>query len=162
MIKHSCLISSCYILDCSNEYLVPNSFLPCPDNCCCCQREKGECHLCENENEGPQCELDNAHDEPDWQFRFYVVVGTFLGSVTLNTFLLALLCLKRNRRKKMNVHKMITEVPNPLLNEANVIYDNPDGYVVGDYQELEALRVSSLYDSLQQQRDEGPDLRNEK
>ncbi|XP_062612083.1 uncharacterized protein LOC134273881 isoform X1 [Saccostrea cucullata] len=115
------------VYGCKSGYYGFNCSLSCPYNCSYCNIESGACLQNIPGYEGPQYKFINTHEEPDWQLRFYVAIGTFLATVTVTAVLLALFCLKR---KKINVSKQNrTEVPDAVPNKGN------EGYLLVDYQE---------------------------
>ncbi|XP_062574213.1 uncharacterized protein LOC134236042 isoform X2 [Saccostrea cucullata] len=135
------------VYGCRIGYYGPNCSLPCPDKCHHCHIEIGICHLCESGYQGLQCEFVSTEEDKVWQLRFYSTLGAVIVAVTLNAFFITIIICLKLKRNEPKVQQTKTESCFP---EANHIYDNPDGNIPGEYQQLGKLGESSQYDALKQ------------
>ncbi|XP_062574214.1 protein draper-like isoform X3 [Saccostrea cucullata] len=133
--------------DCRNEYYGSNCSLPCPENCRYCHKETGVWEWCEPGYKGYQCEIVSTEEDKVWQLRFYSTLGAVIVAVTLNAFFITIIICLKLKRNEPKVQQTKTESCFP---EANHIYDNPDGNIPGEYQQLGKLGESSQYDALKQ------------
>ncbi|XP_062619901.1 uncharacterized protein LOC134281453 [Saccostrea cucullata] len=140
------MVSSAIYLttDCRNGYYGSGCSLPCPKNCRYCHIETGVCEWCEPGYKGYQCEIVSTEEETVWRLRFYGTLGVVVVAVIVNAFFIVIICLKW----KINGPKVQQTMKESCTPEANQIYDNIEGNIPGEYQQLGKLGESSQYDAL--------------